>query len=190
MRFVAPVQPWTLISRKTLLDRRWLRITEDCVRLPNGTVIDEFHLLHTPNWASVLALTDGSEVVMVEQYRYGLGRASLELPSGIIDSGEDALMAAQRELREETGYVAPDWFPLLEVSPEPSRSTHRAFFFVALRATCSGPARPEASEVIAVRLRGIRELLNEVMAGNIDHAAHVGAILAAERRGYLPGWRP
>jgi 8-oxo-dGTP pyrophosphatase MutT (NUDIX family) len=182
---LAPVESWTVLSRKMLLDRRWLAITEERVRLPNGTIIDEFHVLHTPNWASVIAVTEAEDVLLVEQYRHGLGRTSLELPSGVIDPGEEPLDAAKRELYEETGYTADDWSSLMDVSPEPSRSTHRAYFFVAHGAVRAGQACPEASEVIALRPRKIEQVLSDVMAGRIDHAAHVGAIIMAERRGLL-----
>lgn len=179
------MQPWTIRSQKTLLDRKWLRITQDQVELPNGTMIDEFHVLHCPNWAAVVAVTDDGQLVMVEQYRHGLGRTSLELPSGVIDSGEEPLQAAQRELFEETGYRARSWVPLVEVSPEPSRSTHRAHFFVAHGATRIGAGNPEASEIIDVHVVPVQELLGGLAVGKVDHAAHVGAILLAERRGLL-----
>jgi len=179
------MQPWTVLTQKTLLDRRWLRITEDRVELPNGTIIDEFHVLHSPNWAAVIAVTQNEEIVMVEQYRHGLGRTSLELPSGVIDPGERPHEAAKRELFEETGYKATAYTALIDVSPEPSRSTHRAYFFVAHGATQGGKARPEASEVIDVRLVKVEQLLRDLTEGRIDHAAHVGAILLAEKRGLL-----
>jgi 8-oxo-dGTP pyrophosphatase MutT (NUDIX family) len=180
------MQPWTIRSQKTLLDRKWLRITEDSVELPNGTRIDEFHVMHSPNWASVIAVTEAGQIVMVEQYRHGLGRTSLELPSGVIDPGERPLQAAKRELFEETGYRARDWTSLLEVSPEPSRSTHRAHFFVARGAERVGPGNPDASEIIDVKLLSVDELIDRVTGGRIDHAAHIGAILLAEKRGLLP----
>ena len=179
------MQPWTILAQKTLLDRKWLRITEDSVRLPNGTIIDEFHVMHSPNWAAVIAVTPDRQIVMVEQYRHGLGRTSLELPSGVIDPGEQSLDAAKRELFEETGYQAQNWVALVDVSPEPSRSTHRAFFFVAYGAERVGDARPEASEVINVRLLHVNNLLGQVVQGRMDHAAHLGAILLADKRGYL-----
>jgi 8-oxo-dGTP pyrophosphatase MutT (NUDIX family) len=179
------MQPWKILARKTLLDRRWLKITEDSVELPNGTIIDEFHVLHSPNWAAVIAITEDGEILMVEQYRHGLGRTSLELPSGVIEANEGPLEAAKRELFEETGHKARDWTALIDVSPEPSRSTHRAHFFVAHGAHQAGAARPDDSEIIEIKSLKLDELLNALTSGHIDHAAHVGAILLAERRGLL-----
>ncbi len=179
------MQPWTILAQKTLLDRRWLRITEDCVELPNGTIIDEFHVLHSPSWAAVIAVTDSEDILMVEQYRHGLGRTSLELPSGVIDPGERPLDAAKRELYEETGHKAQDWVTLIDVAPEPARSTHRAYFYVAHGAVQVGDAKPEASEIIDVKRFGIEMVLSTLINGRIDHAAHVGAILLAEKRGLL-----
>ena len=145
--------------------------------------------MHSPPWAAVIAITPDQQLVLVEQYRHGLGRTSLELPSGVIDKGEQPLQAAQRELREETGYQSHQWELLVELAPEPSRSTHRAHFFIANGAQLSGCAQPEASEVINVRLSPIDAVLDDVVQGRIDHAAHVGAILLAARRGLLPGGR-
>lgn len=179
------MQPWKVLSRKAVLERRWLTVSEERVLLANGTIIDEFHVLQTPPWAAVIAVTTDAHLVFVEQYRHGLGTSSLELPSGVIDAGERPIEAAQRELREETGFAAPLFRPLVELAPEPSRSTCRAHFFLAEAAQLAGCAQPDACEVIRVHLLSIDAALQSIEAGRIVHAAHVGAILLAERRGLL-----
>lgn len=179
------MQSWKVLSRKSILERRWLAISEQRVQLPNGTIIDEFHVLDCPSWSAVIAVTATQELVLVEQYRHGLGRVSLELPAGVIDPGEQPGDSAVRELREETGYAAERWQPLVELAPEPSRATHRAHFFVATDAYQLGAAQPEPSEVIRVKLIPVHTVFDCIDSGEIVHAAHVAAILLAARRGLL-----
>jgi 8-oxo-dGTP pyrophosphatase MutT (NUDIX family) len=179
------MEPWTLLERHTLLERRFLRVHEERVKLPTGVILDDFVVITAPSWAGALALTAEGEVVLVEQYRRGLGRASLELPAGLVDAGETPLETAERELLEETGYTSQSWHRLSEFSPEPMRSTSRAHFFVALGAERVRDPRPEASEVIRVHTRPVLALLEGIERGEIEHASHVGAILLAERRGFL-----
>jgi ADP-ribose pyrophosphatase len=98
MKEFAPITPWQVLSERTLVDRRWLEVREQRVRLANGHEIESFHLLKGPNWAGVLCLTEQREIALVRQYRHGLGGPSLELPAGVIDPGEDPLAAAKREI--------------------------------------------------------------------------------------------
>jgi 8-oxo-dGTP pyrophosphatase MutT (NUDIX family) len=173
------------VERRTLVERRWLTLYEDRIRLSNGGEIAEFHLVEAPNWAGIVCVSAGDEVVLVRQYRHGLRRESLELPAGVMEAGEDPLAAAQRELAEETGYVADAWQPLFDVSPEPSRHTVRAHFFCALGAV---PARAQAldeSEEIEVVQVPSSELFDLIQRGVIIHGVHIGAILFAAKRGLI-----
>lgn len=177
--------PWTVLKDKLIADRRWLRVHEQSVLLPNGARIDEFHLLESPSWVAVLPVTHDGTVILVQQYRHGLGHESRELPAGVIDAGESPSDAARRELLEETGYVADELIPLIELYPEPHRSTHCAHFFVAHDVRDSGSARPEPSEVIEIVTRSSAELVADALCGRIQHAAHTAAILVAHARGLL-----
>jgi 8-oxo-dGTP pyrophosphatase MutT (NUDIX family) len=179
------MKPWVILSSTVLVDRRWMRLHEQRILLPNGAIIEDFHLIESPSWVAVLALTDDGEIVLVEQFRNGLGRVSRELPAGVIDPGEAPEDTARRELREETGYVADSLIPLTELSPEPNRSTHRGHFFVAKAVRYSGHSTPEPSEVLEVIRRPIALVIDDAIHGRIDHAAHVAAILVAHARGLL-----
>ena len=136
------MKPWQVLDSKLLIDERWLQLREDRVQLANGQQIDRFHVIHGPDWASVLCVTNDSEVVLVRQYRHGIGSASLELPAGVIEPNESPEEAARRELAEETGYESSDWQSIYSVSTEPARHTTRALFFVASNARQVRPPAP------------------------------------------------
>jgi 8-oxo-dGTP pyrophosphatase MutT (NUDIX family) len=179
------VSPWRVLSDRILVERRWLEVHEQRVELPNGHQIDEFHLIRGPDWAGVLPLTSDGNAILVRQYRHGVGRALLELPAGVIEPGESGRAAAERELREETGYVAESWHALQVMSTEPARHTTMAHFFVALGARPSGDASPDAGELITVEPHPVAELAALIDSGEILHGVHVAAVLLAARRGFL-----
>ncbi|HWA77761.1 MAG TPA: NUDIX hydrolase [Polyangiaceae bacterium] len=179
------VRPWRVLSEQVVVERRWLRLREQRVELPNGHEIDEFHLLEGPDWAGVLALTEQNDVVMVRQYRHGLGRGSLELPAGVIEPDESDLFAAQRELLEETGYASDDWHALSVVSTEPARSSVHAHFFVARGARRIGDSTPEQTELLQIELWPGKSFGKLIDTGEICHGVQIGAILLAARRGFI-----
>lgn len=181
-----PLRPWQVLATEVVLSRRWLEIRQDRVRLASGHEIDEFHVVHAPSWAAVLCMTEAHEVVLVRQYRHGIAADSLELPAGVIDRAESPLAAAQRELREETGYVSDTWTPIASVATEPSRHTVMAHFFFAGGARATDGRALDASEEMETVHVPAADLVGCVERGEIAHGVHVGAILLAARRGLIP----
>jgi ADP-ribose pyrophosphatase len=102
-----PLAEETLESRLAYTGQ-FLEVYEDTVRCPDGHVAPREYLRH-PGAVAVVPLLDDGRLVLERQYRYPLRRTFIELPAGKIDPGEDILACAQRELREETGYVAREW---------------------------------------------------------------------------------
>lgn len=185
MKEFAPIPAWQVLTETTLIEQRWLEVREQRVRLANGHEIERFHLIENPSWAAVLCLTEQREVVFVRQYRHGLGGPSLELPAGALDPREPPMAGAQRELREETGFEAPLFEPLVSLAPEPARSTTLAHFFLARSAKRVAAQALDSSEELEVLLVPVSEVFGLIEARHIVHAAHVAAILLAERRGLL-----
>ena len=96
---------WTQVGEDRLVHDGWMRIISRRYLMPNGDTSD-WELLGGFESVAVLALTEDDQVVMVRQFRPGPGELKLNFPGGMIDAGESAETAANRELTEETGYVA------------------------------------------------------------------------------------
>ncbi len=179
------MKPWRALRSRILLDRRWLRLREEHVVLPTGVEMEEFHVIESPDWAAIVALTAAGRVLLVDQYRRGIGTSSRELPAGVIDDGETPLQAAQRELLEETGHQAEHWQPLITVATEPARHTAQAHFFFARGALAVAEPRYDSTEHIEVLSATPDELLRWIHSGQIVHGLHIGAILLAAERSLL-----
>jgi 8-oxo-dGTP pyrophosphatase MutT (NUDIX family) len=107
------VEPWQVLDTRYSYRDRWLALRSDTVRVPNGTILSPYHTIEFPEWICAVALTPDHHIVLIEEYRHGVGRLSIELPCGTPDhDGEDLLAAMQRELLEETGYAADEWHAL------------------------------------------------------------------------------
>ena len=164
-----------------------MTLREDRVRLPSGHVIEEFHVTDYPDWSAVIAVTETGDVVLVEQYRYGVGRMSVEFPAGAVDPGEAPEATARRELLEETGYAAERFHYLGALTAEPSRATNRGHFFVAEGARRVAEPAAEETEDLRVLLRPAAAVLQMADDGAFVHGLHAAATFWAHRRGLLIG---
>src|SRR5512144_2241852 len=96
-----PVQPWKVLESNYL--RKNIRV--DRCETSNGKILEPL-VFEYGTWVAVVALTKHEEVLLIKQYRHGLGKILIELPGGGAEEGEEPLAAARRELLEETGYTS------------------------------------------------------------------------------------
>lgn len=95
---------------------RLLHVMRDTVRLPDGGSATREYIRH-PGAVAIVALMDDGRVVLERQFRYPVGKVVVEIPAGKLERGEDPLLCAQRELLEETGYVAREWAFASKLNP-------------------------------------------------------------------------
>lgn len=128
----AKFAPWKTVARRTVLNAEpYLSVEMHTVELPDGRTISDWAWVATPDYINVVAVTRAGEFVCFRQTKYAVDGTSLAVVGGYIEPGENPLAAAQRELREETGYRAERWTSLGSYAVDGNRGAGVAHFFLA-----------------------------------------------------------
>ncbi|TFW28708.1 NUDIX domain-containing protein [Duganella callida] len=143
----------------------FLKVQKDTIALPNGKRTTREYILH-PGAVVILPLLDDGTVLMERQYRYPLQDVFIEFPAGKIDKGEDPLVAAKRELEEETGYTGGEWQFVTTIHNAIAYSDEHLDLYLA-RGLKAGPARLDEGEFLETFTATIDELLQWVREGKI-----------------------
>jgi ADP-ribose pyrophosphatase len=170
---------WRVTARERLVETRWVSLDREAVLLPNGARLDDFMVVHEPDFAIVVALTEERRVLLVRQYRHGIGRMAIELPAGIIDGAEDAADAIAREVREETGHAAAAIRRLGVLGCNPVRTPRQGHVFLATGCRRVGAQALEASEQIEVLTVSIPEARAMIRDGTIAMQSTIAALYLA-----------
>lgn len=124
-------RPWHVIRRVTVYDSPWVRLHLEDIRLPDGSILEGHHVIDYPRPAvGVVPVGDDGRILLIEHYRFITDTLEWELPAGRVDEGEEAVDAAQRELREETGYRAARLEALGMYHPTNGSSNHTFYLYI------------------------------------------------------------
>ena len=179
------IKPWKVLSSRYVLDKWWLKVREDHVVLPSGMEMPEFHVLEYPDWTMMVALNEEQKVVLVEQYRHGIGRLSLEFPSGMLEKEEEPEVGARREFEEETGYRCSDVIEIGTLVEDPSRHNNTAHAFFCNRATNSGQLKLDETENLQLVCLSVDEVSQAIDSGRMVHGLHIGTFYRALHQGLI-----
>ena len=174
---------WRVLASEMALDHRWYAVRRDTVELPDGT-IDEYFVSVRADVVVVVPVDKSNQVVMVRQYKHGVGQVTLEFPAGIItDEPPDA--AALRELEEETGYVPERMEYLGRCFDEASKNTNTVHMYLAHGCEPRGKQQLERMEQAAgleVLPVPMERVVSGLDSGEIASLSSVAAGYRAMRR--------
>ena len=169
------------IDSTAVFDGALLKVRRDRVRLPDGREALREYILH-PGAAIILPVLDDGRVVLVRQYRYPVGRETLEFPAGKIDAGESSHTAAERELLEETGYRAGSLEFAFTVHPCVGYADERIDYYLATRLVHVGHPG-EDGEFLSTVVVSLDEMLRQADSGEqTETKTLLGAYWLARRR--------
>ncbi len=169
-----PVKPWKVLESNYL--RKNIRI--DKCETSNGKIVEPL-IFEYGTWVAVVALTKQQEVLLIKQYRHGLGEVFTELPGGGAEEGESPLAAAKRELLEETGYSSEKMMEVGKVSPNPANYTNMVYFYLALDVEKVANQCLDETEEIDVFRVPLDEAIRTIKNGELLASLYVSAFFFA-----------
>lgn len=95
---------WKLVKSERLFESRWLTLKNNSYDIGDGNVRNDYYHIDRPDYVLIVAEDINGRIAVVRQYRRGVDKILYELPAGWIDKNETAIQAAERELKEETGF--------------------------------------------------------------------------------------
>lgn len=167
---------WEILRSEIAYRCRIFSVRRDLSRSMGSGQTHDFHVLETSDWVNVVPLTPDRHVVMVRQFRHGIRDLTLEVPAGLIDPTDASpQIAAERELREETGCVAQVVAPLGAVHPNPAIMNNRCHMFVAYGVEQVGPPQWDSTEELLVERVPLAKIPELIVCGAVSNALTVVA---------------
>jgi ADP-ribose pyrophosphatase len=180
----------TFEERAEIYQGSLLRVVKDSVRLAGELRATREMILH-PGAVMVIPLMSDGRVLVEIQHRYPLGETIIEFPAGKVDPGEERFVAAQRELREETGFTAQRWAYAGKAAMAAGYSDERIDMWLAsdLR---PGNSDLDEGELLELCVADIDELMTLAQQGAITDSKTLAGLwwLARWQSGqWHPEWR-
>jgi len=169
----------TTISSKPVYEGQMLKAYEDHIHTSEGKPAKREWVAH-PGAVIVLATLDDGQVVLERQFRYPVRKHMIELPAGKIEAGEDTLKTAQRELLEETGYIAHEWKHLMTLHPCVGYSNERIEFYRATGLSLQS-RQLDDGEFLDVFTLPLNDALALIDSGDITDVKTIAGLLWLER---------
>jgi len=176
--------PWTTLSGEEKYENRWIRVTEYQVINPGGGrgIYGKIHFKN--KGIGIIPVDNEGNTWLVGQYRYTLNEFHWEIPEGGAPLSEDPLIAAQRELKEETGLTAKKWTRLLRMNTSNSVTDEECLIFLAEDLHQGDNELEDTEADLKVRKLPLREALDMVVRGEIaDSMSMMGLLILGRMKG-------
>lgn len=174
------IEKWQTLNAETIFNFSKFNLTRYAFLLPNQQVVEDYYVLEEPDVGSVVAITPDQNLVMVRQFKHGIQDICLELPAGLFeDPGGDPVRESRRELLEETGYEAKEYFYLGSLAQNPTRMSNRVHIVLGTGAYKVSDQHLDPNEEIEVVLIPLDQVKAKIKSGEIHALGTVAGIFLA-----------
>lgn len=167
------MKKWRLIKSNYLLDNKWLKVRQDEVELSNGIVIPDYFVVESHR-VVMLVVEKAGKLLFVRQYKHGVGEILLEFPAGYVEPNEELVVAAARELKEETGQQASGFEYLGKLGDMVTR-TNEVVHVYAARGIQNTSQKLDFSEEIELLWLPIEEVVKAIKEGRLWTSSSIAA---------------
>lgn len=189
------VLEWKEISTEHIIQDEWIDFRKSAYRFPDGSVFEPFYSYSRRDYVVIVASDVDGNFLCVRQFRQGIKKVTTEFPAGGIErkdgkeygegndlSAENALLAAKRELLEETGYESEEWKHLLTVPSNATMADNYAHLYVARNCRRVSEQSLDETEFLNVMLLSAQEIEEMIEKGEFQQAIHIMAWLLSNKK--------
>ena len=177
------MKPWKVLGSKVLIEDQWIKVRADDCETAQGVSVAPYYVVEYPDWVHVIPVDAAGRIMVIEQYRHGIGEDCVEYPGGAVDrSDADPLSAARRELLEETGYASKRIEKLCTLVPNSAVHNNLIHAFIAYDIEKVAEPNLGGGEEIEFRFLTVDQLLAQIEAGKFRQAFYLASTLYALKK--------
>ncbi len=177
------LKKWRLLSSKDVSPSKWFPIESRTYELPNGRIVDDFTVTTLADVAMIVPITKDKKVVLVRQFKPGVGEINLEFPAGRKEPSHANLEeTAQHELEEETGISTSNFQYFATLTPFTTKGTEKVFCYLAENVEFNSHQKFDPNEEIEVVVMTGAELEELISSNQLQAAATIACWELAKKK--------